>query len=152
MIRLGVANMAELYEPVGADQLNYKLLVRARGDAAGLPGRLRQAARAADDRVLAQARLLTDSFAAKMRVPKLVCTVGAGMAALTLALAALDIFGMVSWSAAMRRKEIGIRIALGAPPQSVARIVLRQLAWPVGLGMDAGLTATAPLSQALIGL
>jgi putative ABC transport system permease protein len=71
---------------------------------------------------------------------------GAALAAalgiLGLALALVGVFGVVSYSASQRRHEIGLRMALGAQPTEILRLVLRQGAAIVGLGLLLGLTAT----------
>jgi putative ABC transport system permease protein len=62
---------------------------------------------------------------------------GFGLAA--LALAALGIYGVVSYSATRRRKEIGIRLALGARPGEVLRMILAAGLRPAAVGLVAGL-------------
>lgn len=62
----------------------------------------------------------------------------AGMA---LALAAVGVMGTVGYCASQRKKECGIRIALGAAPRAVSWMVARQGVWPVLAGLTAGLAA-----------
>lgn len=62
---------------------------------------------------------------------------------LGLALAAIGVHGVVAYSAAERTREMGIRLALGSPPQAIARLVIGQGLWPIAAGLVAGLAATA---------
>lgn len=60
-----------------------------------------------------------------------------GMAA---ALAAAGVYGLFSWSVALRRRELAIRVTLGAAPRRLGRMVARESAILVGGGLAAGLT------------
>ncbi len=73
-----------------------------------------------------------------------------GAFALTaLALAAVGLYGVVSQSVASRRREFGIRVALGASRRDIFGLVLRRGAQLVGLGIAAGLTASVWLGGLL---
>jgi ABC-type antimicrobial peptide transport system permease subunit len=61
---------------------------------------------------------------------------------LTLVLAAVGIHAVVSWSVQRRRREMGVRIALGAVPRRVARGVVRDAMVIVAIGVGAGILAT----------
>ena len=58
-----------------------------------------------------------------------------------LLLAGLGVYGVVSYSVAQRTSELGLRIALGATPRTVARSVIRHAMLPVALGLCGGLVA-----------
>ena len=75
-------------------------------------------------------------------------TVGLGALALTLTLSGL--FSVLSYLVEQRTKEIGIRMALGATPRHVTRLVLSQLIRPVGLGLLIGAGSAAGLSALLL--
>jgi putative ABC transport system permease protein len=64
-------------------------------------------------------------------------------------LASLGIYGVVSYSVAQRTNEMGIRIALGARPGSITRMVLRQGLLPVAAGLAAGMVASVALGRIL---
>jgi predicted permease len=73
-------------------------------------------------------------------------------AALAVALAAIGIYGVIAQSVAQRTHEIGIRIALGAEPASVLKLVLRE-GLIVGIaGLALGLVATLAVVRLLSGL
>ena len=77
--------------------------------------------------------------------PRLYAALLAAFAALALAVAAVGLFGVLSFSVAQRSRELAVRSALGAPPASLLRLVLRQ-----GLGVTlAGLAAGVGASLAL---
>jgi putative ABC transport system permease protein len=71
---------------------------------------------------------------------------------LTLLLAAIGIYGVISYSVAQREKEIGIRIALGARRGDVLQLVLRQGVKIVGAGIVCGAAASVLLTRMMKGL
>ena len=68
-------------------------------------------------------------------------------AAIALGLTALGLFGLVSFLVASRTRELGIRLAIGASPRSLVFLTMRQMFWPVALGLVAGLAATRLLAR-----
>ena len=76
------------------------------------------------------------------------------MGVLGLALASIGLYGVLLYSVSRRTREIGLRVALGATPAAVLRLVCRHSFALVGAGMSAGLLlayfATRPLSMFLV--
>jgi ABC-type antimicrobial peptide transport system permease subunit len=68
---------------------------------------------------------------------------------LALCLAAAGIYGVVSYLVVQRTQEIGVRMALGARPSTVRRMIVRQGAWPVIGGWLLGLPLALPIAFAM---
>jgi putative ABC transport system permease protein len=91
---------------------------------------------------------MSDVRAASFSWPRFFTTLMGVFAALALALAALGVYGLLSFTVRMRTAEMGIRIALGARRGQVVRLVLRQALVPVAAGVTAGFAAAVLLSLA----
>jgi ABC-type antimicrobial peptide transport system permease subunit len=66
---------------------------------------------------------------------------------MALLLGIVGIYGVISYSVSQRTREIGIRMALGAWPSRVVRLVLRGVRLPLTIGIAAGLPAVWALSR-----
>jgi hypothetical protein len=71
--------------------------------------------------------------------PRLLMTILLFFGALAGLLAALGVYGLFSWSVALRTRELAIRLTLGARPASVGNLVVRQSAMLIGVGLVVGL-------------
>lgn len=80
-------------------------------------------------------------------VPRFTRSLLGVFAGLAVLLAALGIYGGVSYSVAQRTREIGIRMALGASGRSVARLVLQQTLIAAAIGSSAGVAGAVWLSR-----
>ena len=149
-IKVEANNVAELYQPLTpADFTDEVFLVaRARGDVDRLPPILREAG-SLDPRVIPTAHAMREDFDRRMQGPRLTSAIASGIGLLTLALACLGIFGVVSYGVALRTKEIGIRVALGAQQPALLRAIVRQVLTPVGVGVVIGLALAIPAGLVL---
>jgi len=79
--------------------------------------------------------------------------IGAGLAAtlglLGLVLAIVGVYGVISYSASQRTHEIGIRMAIGAEPMQILKMVLRQGVLILAVGLAAGLAAAFASARVL---
>jgi putative ABC transport system permease protein len=126
------------------------LVVRARSDAmALLPAVRRTIATLDPEQPVYAIRTLEDAFAdsiAQRKAAMVLLTVFAGMA---LVLAAVGIYGLMSYMVNERRHEIGIRMALGAAARDVLALVVRQTGLLVAIGVGLGVVGALALSRVL---
>jgi putative ABC transport system permease protein len=81
---------------------------------------------------------LDEDLGANVLQERLVANLSGFFGGLALLLAALGLYGVMSYSVSLRRNEIGIRMALGAEPQKVVRLVLRNVAIITVVGLIVG--------------
>jgi putative ABC transport system permease protein len=117
-------------------------VVRTTHDPAGVAGAARAAVENVDaDLAIAQVRTLqeiVDRAGDQMLFTMVLLGIAAGVA---LLLGAIGIYGVVSYIAAQRTGEIGLRLALGAEPSGVAALILRQSVGVTMIGIGLGLAA-----------
>lgn len=93
----------------------------------------------APDVPIAAARTWGDRLSERTAEPRLLMTVLLFFGILAALLAALGVYGILSWSVALRRREIAIRLTLGAQPARVGALVVRQSGVLVAIGVLLGL-------------
>ncbi len=94
-------------------------------------------------------RPLTETASAALAERRFVLSLVGAFAALSVLLAAVGIYGLLAYSVRTRRRELGIRIALGAGPRRISRLVLLQgMRW-LGLGLALGLALALLLGRLL---
>jgi predicted permease len=115
------------------------LAVEARPGARGSIERSVSAALAAvDGRVAFTFGWFSDLARIPMAQERLVAMLAGFFGALALLLAGLGLYGLTSYSVNRRRREIGVRMALGADPLGVVRLVLSRVTWLVAAGIVVG--------------
>lgn len=128
------------------------LVVRTSGDPLELAGAVRAVVRGLDrDLPIARIRSMQDVVAASLAQNEVKTVLISLFAALALVLAAVGIYGLVSYSVSQRTHEIGIRMALGARRGEVMRMVVRQGMGLVLLGLVVGLAGAWFASRLLAG-
>ena len=148
-IRPGAAGVAELYRPLAPEDYGRaQLLARARTDPRRLLPVLREAAQA-NSQISAGVRLMKDDFERRVSGTRIASGVAGSIGVLTLLLACIGIFGVVSYGASLRTKEIGIHLALGATRRVILQLLMRRALFPVLFGMVAGTVAAVPMGFAL---
>jgi putative ABC transport system permease protein len=144
----------EMYLPYLQSSVSgFTLLVRSEGDPGALTAGLRQAVRAVDPELPVYAiRTLREIVADRSAQRRLAVVLISVFAAVALVLAAVGIYGVMSYAVAQRTQEIGIRMALGAERQHVLQMVLRSGATMAVLGVGIGLVTAFGLARLMTSL
>jgi predicted permease len=144
----------DIYRPYA--QAPFRLIafaVRAGGDPLSLVAAVKNAIYAVDKdqpvfKVITMEKLAAESITLR-RVSMLL--VG-GLSALALILATIGIYGVMSYTISQQRREIGLRLALGAQTSDVLKLVIGQGMKPALFGMIIGLFASFALTRLIKGL
>jgi ABC-type antimicrobial peptide transport system permease subunit len=75
-----------------------------------------------------------------------------GFALLALLLGAAGLYGVIAYSVSRRTREIGVRMALGAQPGTVYRLILKEAGWLIAAGIAIGLVCSLAAATLLRGL
>jgi putative ABC transport system permease protein len=134
-------------------RLSASLLVRSAMDPRGVAAGLRQAIRQVDaDVPIPEMQTLQEVMSDSVAQRRFQMTLVMLFAAAALALAGFGIYGVVSYSVARRRTEMGIRMALGAGAGGLQRMVLWQGIRPVVAGLLVGIAAALAAGRVLSSL
>jgi putative ABC transport system permease protein len=143
-----------IYAPLAQDTPpGFSMVVRASGGAEALAPAVRRAIFGVDpEQAVADVRTMQQVIDDSLIVRRLAAWLIAIFALLALTLAAVGIYGLVSYSMTQRTHEIGLRVALGASQWDVLRMVASRSIAIALLGTAIGLPAAFALSRLLGGL
>jgi predicted permease len=131
-------------------RFGYNLVARTAIDPARLENAVRQAFVAVDrTQPVFRVRPLEAYMAESLATRSFTLTLIAAFGALALVLAAVGIYGVVSYTVSLRTREVGIRMALGASRRAVLAMVLGQGMRVIGAGLAAGICASLVLTRFL---
>jgi putative ABC transport system permease protein len=119
----------------------------AAGSPAALAPSIAAALTAVDPNLSFTFRVMSEYVTVSLAQERVVAILSGFFAVLALLLAGLGLYGVVSYVVSLRRTEIGIRLALGAAPAGVIRLILRRVSFVVGAGILLGTAASVWLSQ-----
>ena len=126
------------------------IAVRVHGNPSALSGTLREQIRAIDSALpVAAVRPMAEVIGSSIAQPRFRTTLLSLFGAAALLLAAIGIYGVLAYTVAQQTREIGIRIALGANPGKVLRLVLGRGLRLAGFGTAIGILAALMLTQLL---
>ncbi len=121
-----------------------ELLVRMRDALPGRADEVRHSVAGLEPEMVVTTRWWSTSInsTSEYRTPRFHATVLIAVATLAVGLTALGVFGVASYSWKSRRHELAIRVALGAQPASITRMLALQIMRPVSIGLVGGLFGT----------
>jgi putative ABC transport system permease protein len=126
------------------------VMVRSDGDPLALVPAVRDTVLNLDkDQPIADVRTMEELLSASLARTRFATLLMAAFAAMALLLAALGVYGVVSYVVAERTHEIGIRVALGASYRGILQMLMRQGMGLAGLGIGIGTVASLMLTGLL---
>ncbi len=145
------AHVYEWYEQSG--DATRDLVVRTADDPKAFAGTLRSVVRGLDQTaILSPVTTLEQQLSDQLAPRRFQTALVSLFSLIALVLASVGIYGVMHYSVVQRTHEIGIRMALGARPGNVVRMVIRQGVWLAAIGLGAGLAGAWWLTRLLAGL
>jgi putative ABC transport system permease protein len=129
------------------------LTIRTASDPAAFAPMVEREVRAMDkDQPIADVRTMDQWVARTLSQARFSSTLLTTFAALALMLAAIGIYGVMSYAVSQRTSEIGIRLALGAESSDILAMIVGNAAWLAGIGLAIGVVLALGLSRTLSSL
>jgi predicted permease len=157
---VGVVNSASLWNPrsrspmavylalMQATEYNTSIIdIRVAGDPTGVLPAVRRAVESLGRHIVLRAETLDQRAAMLLSTDRIMAILSSFFAGLALLLAAVGLYGLMSYLISGRTSEIGIRMALGARPGGILVLVFREAALLVGLGLVLGIVAALGSSR-----
>jgi putative ABC transport system permease protein len=148
---LGAEPQPEVYWPyLQTPDRSINLLIRTTADPLGLAGAARREIWAIDKTLpISDVKTMDELLSVSIAQPRFYALLLAAFAAVALLLAVMGLYGVMSYAVNQRAHEIGIRMALGAQPRDVLRLIINQGMILTLAGVAVGLAAAWALTRAL---
>ncbi|MFW6078346.1 MAG: FtsX-like permease family protein [Gemmatimonadota bacterium] len=147
------ANYLDLRTESSSGASSFPLVVRVSGEPSTYARRLAAAIRSIEPAAaISDVRSMETVIAESMGRPRFYLVLLGVFAVVALLLAAAGLYGVMSYAVEQRRREIGIRSALGSTPAGTTRLLLRQGAAMIAVGGAAGLLVGGATTRLLTGM
>ncbi len=127
----------------------FQLVVRTSSEASALPASVRAIIRQLDPGATVETALLSTRVAASVAQPRFAALTLGVFALLALSLAAFGLYAAMSYNVTQRKRELGVRTALGATRRDIVGLILRQGMRVAVVGLGTGVLAATFLSRLL---
>jgi macrolide transport system ATP-binding/permease protein len=151
---LSEAQRRHLYVPL-AQEWNPEMtvLVRTYGDSLGVAASVRDEVRRLDQNLpIYDVKSLSSHLQLTLWGPRMGATLATVFGAIAMLLAIIGLYGVMSYSVTQQTRDIGIRVALGARPGDVVRMVVMRALLLVGIGIAIGFAVSIAAARAVEGL
>jgi putative ABC transport system permease protein len=131
----------------------FSVLIRTDADPRAMQAAVKKVVRDADaDLPIFGLKTMEQAVSDSVAQPRFYMLLLAAFAGIALLLAAIGIYGVISYSVSQRTRELGIRVALGASKQKIIGLVVGQGLWIAALGVIIGIAASLALTKAMASL
>jgi putative ABC transport system permease protein len=150
VVQIGQTESSYMYLAGGPQiQRRLALLVRSRTDFAALAAGVRGLIRELDPGLVVRMQRLEQNLEHWRAGSRVMAGLSGSLSLLALALASVGVYDVVFYVVSRRRREVAIRMALGASTRDVQSLILAQTLRPVAIGAAIGIAGAAAASQAL---
>lgn len=150
LVYVPIAQLNERYAALGTRLLPFSVIVRGETTVANLTRSVQQAIWSVDPHLpIAEVRLMQEIVGRSLGSQRFNAVLLGALAVLALVLAAVGLYGVIAHIVTQQRREIGVRMALGASRANVFAMFLRQALVVVAVGVAVGLTGALSLTRVL---
>ena len=129
---------------------NFSFVLHTKGDPAPLAAAIRKELQAIDPQLpLDSVKTMSTAINETLQGQRFIVVLLGVFAGVAMLLAVIGIYSVMAWMVSQRTRELGIRLALGASPAGMVRMVVRQGSWPVLIGLAVGIVLALVLSRVI---
>jgi predicted permease len=137
----------------GSGSSAFPIMIRTRGTPTAVVGAVRQTIRAADaTAAISDVATMPDVIAESLGQPRFYLIMLGAFAGVALALTLAGLYGVLSYAVAQRTRELGIRAALGSPPERLVRLVALDGVSLVVFGVIIGFAASLAVTRVMVSI
>ncbi|HMC56432.1 MAG TPA: ABC transporter permease [Gemmatimonadaceae bacterium] len=131
----------------------FSVMIRTEADPRAMQAAIKKVVRDVDaDLPIFGLKTMEQAVSDSVAQPRFYMVLLAAFAGIALLLAAIGIYGVISYSVSQRTRELGIRVALGATRQKIVALVVGQGLWIAAVGVGIGIAASLALTKAMASL